>query len=162
MNRVRINIFIMICALITLIFFTGISNKYVAASPELPSWIKSEQFRNMDSNYIRVGLQQGYEAYIKINTINVLEYSPPVYKIKGLIVTFDPKDRLTYEKSVTWRYVWSEYETDRRMFRLVNNEWEEISLSNLCTANASSIVGGEIAWYVAYKMDFYGNPYHTD
>ena len=145
-----------------LLLFTGLPHKYVAANTVFPQWIKTEHFRNGDTNYVRVGLQQGYASYIKIDTITVLEYSPPTYKIKGVIVTFDPNDRLTREVSETWRYVWSEYEDDRRMFHLNSGEWEEISLSRLCTANASSIVGGEIAWYIAYKMDFYGNPYHID
>ena len=141
----------------------------VASAAKLPSWVSENDYLNGDDNYILVNVhrqgdipQNVSRNYLDVSSVNVEYYDPPEYKINWQGIIIDYTGKRTGRYSATCRYIWSEYESDRRMYMkdLQKNDgsWELIIPTDTSVHIRSIRKGGEIAWYICYGMDFYGRP----
>ena len=127
-------------------------------------------------NFICIGSGgTGYIIYLDKSSVNVCEYNPPHYLIKFRTIglSYAPKkEGLTYgpkgERAVRdfYRYYYYNYNT-RRMYEKIydsngnSNKEEYINESTYekwTNSNKPWLNGGEVAFYLAYKMNFYGKP----
>ncbi|WP_026766385.1 hypothetical protein [Selenomonas ruminantium] len=152
--------FLLLCSIL-LSAFTA--DSYAAPSKKIPGWIKHGDFFKGSSNYIILQFRQGYATCLDVNTVSVLEYNPPEYKIQASMVTFDPSGRWCDESSRMWKYIWSDVLSERHMYIHESNGWFEIPRLTCKRSNYEEgcMVGGEIAWYISYNMDFYGDRNQT-
>lgn len=108
-------------------------------------------------NLLFVGSRGEYAWYMDKRTLAVEKYDPPVYVISFDMIhigpTFGPKvtDKRTVDRRC-WLYQWNQ----KKMYVLFDGSWRYIPPIG---SHPETIAGveGEMAFYVAYRMKFYGD-----
>lgn len=123
-----------------------------------------DDLRN-NPNYIYYGgAGTGISFFLDKTSINVNKYEPPVYIIAFINMSYSagfPKGGTP--ESVSPKTVWYKYNYDSRKMYLGRQNvdgilsWEYIDTKNANKNSAlnSIIAGGEIAFYLAYNINFY-------
>ena len=111
-----------------------------------------------NSEYVICGMHAGTGWYINRKSVNVLQYAPPIYRIScDVAVVRDAMNGSTKIVQVLhneYRYDWNE----RKMYQLVNGAWRYIPPVGT-TAELPSSYDGELAFFIAYRLKFYGELY---
>ena len=122
----------------------------------------SAEYRDNFGNnheYVLCGMHAGTGWYINRESVNVLLYDPPNYRIAvDVAVVRDAVNgstKISQTLHNEYRYDWNE----RKMYRLEKNgEWKYLPpVGDVATLGSS--YDGELAFFVAYKMKFYGELY---
>lgn len=129
----------------------------ISLAGQLPEWASGYPRNSGNPSQVMVGVNQGTFAYLDISSVTVDVYDPPYYQITGMI-RLVKNDNVVTEFYCRWKYVWSEYVYDRKMYELLKDTWQYIPMRDMPHAFLMSRVGGEIAWWSCYGMDFYGDP----
>ena len=110
-----------------------------------------------DRNLLLSGGHMGIGWYVDKSSLVVQQYQPPVYRIAVNVLTVDDADRgNTTPSSVKTEEFLYNWDT-RRMYQW----WGEKSAWNYvrpvgCLAETGHHFAGEMAFYIAYHMKFYG------
>ncbi|MBQ6005008.1 MAG: hypothetical protein IJL14_02025 [Selenomonadaceae bacterium] len=116
------------------------------------------QYLNGDPDYILTDGQMGTGFYMKKSSLNVEQYSPPLYIISVSVYFVNNADRgnTTYNKVQTLRF---RYDWDRRAMHVQSNDggWRYLDPNGSRSQTMLSLPTGELAFYVAYRKKFYGN-----
>ena len=110
-----------------------------------------------NKNFILCGAHMGYASYIDKTSLVVEEYNPPIYKLAINLIHVPEADRGNIEPSGTgtshFMYNWE----SRRMYwwSSKDNEWKYIPPVG-SFAETGHYFHGEMAFYLAYNMKFYG------
>ena len=131
-----------------LIIFIGVSNY---AHAEYPVYLRG------DTNFILCGGHMGYGEYVDKSSLVVQEYNPPIYRIAVNVLTVKDADRgktaVSSIKTQYYKYDWD----NRRMYVIwpSDNKYHYISPVG-SMAETGHFFAGEMAFYIAYHMKFYG------
>ncbi|EEQ48876.1 hypothetical protein HMPREF0908_0904 [Selenomonas flueggei ATCC 43531] len=110
-----------------------------------------------NKNFILCGAHMGYASYIDKTSLVVEEYNPPIYKLAIREIHVPEADRGNIEPSGSgtahFMYNWE----SRRMYwwDFRDNEWRYIPPVGTM-AETGHYFDGEMAFYLAYNMKFYG------
>ena len=109
-----------------------------------------------NKNFILCGAHMGDACYVDKSSLVVEEYNPPVYKLAVKVVNVPDADRGNVTPSSTHVchifYDWNE----RKMYELGHDgKWRYIHPVGPMAKTGHYFVG-EMAFYIAYKMKFYG------
>ena len=132
----------------------------------------ADMYRN-PKNYIALGgAGTGLSLYMDKNSINVHEYNPPYYIIAFKKVSFYVHP--SAENNGQWvedaessieRYYYDfdnkkMYWEHKYLYPVEKTEWEYIDpqKSDSTSGSRAMFAAGEIAFFLAYNMNFYGNP----
>lgn len=106
-------------------------------------------------NLILCGGHMGYGFYLDKSSLVVQEYNPPIYRIAVNVLTVPNADRGNSTRfsvrTATYMYNWDE----RRMYRVNDDSMRYIPPVG-SNAEAGHEFSGEMAFYIAYHMKFYG------
>ena len=111
-----------------------------------------------DKNYILCGAHMGYACYIDKSSLVVEEYNPPTYRLAINVIGVEDADRgntTPSNKVITSHFLYN-YDT-KKMYTLWpnDNKWHYIAPVG-SMAETGHYFTGEMAFYLAYKMKFYG------
>ena len=141
-----------------LIFLICILNlKLVSAGEE---YVGYSDYLGGDRNYLMTYGHQDSAMYMDKRTLSIEKYDPPIY-----VISFD--EVMVHQAAfgntdIAWRekyfylYNWDE----RKMYCLYKDSWHYISPTGN-RIETSGLVAGEMAFYIAYKMKFYGSKFET-
>lgn len=132
-----------------------------------------DMYRNPENYILLGGGGTGLSFYLDKNSINVHEYNPPYYIIAFKKVSFyvypslnGTGEWLKGAEADIERYYYDFYNKKMYLERkylspVEKTEWEYIDLKafNETSGSRSMFTGGEIAFYLAYNMNFYDPPY---
>lgn len=112
-------------------------------------------YLNGDRNYILAGGHMGYGWYLDKGSLAVESYNPPNYIITVDVVTVEDANKgntaIYSRKTMRYGYDWN----NRKMYSFWNNQWHYIPpVGSL--AETGHQFSGEMAFYIAYNMKFYG------
>ena len=106
-------------------------------------------------NLLLCGGHMGIGWYVDKTSLVVQEYNPPVYQIAVNVLSVPNADRgnTSFDThTVYWRYHWD----TRKMYRLdENGTWQYVPPVG-SMAQTGHEFSGEMAFYLAYHMKFYG------
>lgn len=140
----RISIFLFV----TLICLSGFFGK--ANADGYPDYLWGNK------NFIICGAHMGYAQYVDKSSLVVREYRPPVYRLSIVVLGVQDADRgnvTPSDKSVQSYY----YNWDERKMYYENQNGELTYIYPVGTmARTGHYFAGEMAFYIAYKMKFYG------
>ena len=112
-------------------------------------------YLNGDKNLILSGGHMGVAWYLDKSSLVVQEYNPPIYRIAVNVLTVYNADKgNTSIDKVTTRYFKYDLNT-KKMYSLYDNTWHSIAPVG-CMAATGHEFSGEMAFYIAYNMKFYG------
>ena len=148
-------------SLTLIIFVTAVNIGF--AYPNNPATMKA--LKSNPQNYIYYGYTgPGGSLYIDKSSINVERYAPPHYVIKFKAISYDVFSSRKYANE-HWEKYYYNYNT-KEMFHettdgnnnpvlkpLDEKKYSKLPANQMCLLN-----GGEIAFYLAYKINFYGEP----
>ena len=131
----------------------------------LPPWAQYT-YLNGNTNYVFLDIDRGIYSYLDVASVVIKRYDPPVYEISAIIVSNSPdkpEETLIFS-TTTWKYIWSDYASDRVMFYkddLYHPDWTSIDAPPSTTSATTTTCrpGGEMAWWISYRIDFWGNSY---
>lgn len=115
------------------------------------------KYLNGNRHLIICGGHMGYGAYIDTTSLVVEEYNPPIYKLAINVLTVKDADRgnTTVDSMVTTHFM---YNWDsKRMYQTWQSDdrWHYIApVGDM--AETGHYFAGEMAFYLAYSMKFYG------
>lgn len=113
---------------------------------------------NGDRDYICTDGHMGTAWYMKKSSLNVEQYSPPIYIISVSVYTVDNADRgnTSYRQVQTLRF---RYDWDRRAMYAQNKDggWRYLDPNGSWAQTGVDMPTGEMAFYVAYRQKFYGD-----
>ena len=123
-----------------------------AASADYPDYLDAEK------NYVLCGMHAGTGWYINRKSVKVLLYDPPNYRIAvDVAVVRDAVNgstKISQTLCNEYFYDWNE----RKMYFVTDGEKVFIPPYGT-TAELPSSYDGELAFFIAYKMKFYGELY---
>ena len=144
--------------------------------------ILEDMYKN-PSNYVNIGTENfGLSYYLAKNTINVEKYAPPNYIISFKMIYHlltpdrDRKIKVEYagyanNSTIRYKYDYSSRKMQIEKYDENNNPyWSDVDVSPITPEKSKKmngqdfrnrereIGGGEIAFYLAYKMSFFDNP----
>lgn len=132
--------------LIMVCFFSLFMSKAMADYPD---------YLNGDHNYVICGGHMGYGCYIDRSSLVVQKYEPPIYIIAVRLITVADADRgntaIEHENIARFMYNWE----TRKMYQLHGDSWHYIKPVG-SMAETGHYFAGELAFYMAYHMKFYG------
>lgn len=133
----------------------------VVSARGLPEWANSLPRKPDNSACVLTSIQHGYGLYLDLDSITVENYVPPYYQISASFCVLDMMDNTVVKQGkCVWKYIWSDYKYDRKLYDRVNDEeWQYIPAGKPANTWRASRLGGEIAWWKCYGIDFYGNPF---
>ncbi|WP_051598471.1 hypothetical protein [Selenomonas ruminantium] len=127
-------------------------------------------YLNGDRNWVLVNAKQGMAWYMDKSSVAVQKYAPPNYQIAVNVVTVSLSSNgfeldlinspRVYETETHYYY----YNWDsRKMYRLdtMANKWNYMPPVG-DYASTSHVIEGELAFYAAYHMKFYGGKQWMD
>lgn len=153
-------IFFPIFAILFVTVFTYGGNAVSAG--DLPEWANGLPRKSNNSTCVRMGMHHGHSIYLDLDSITVEIYNPPYYQISALFYVLDWDNTFIKKGKFVWKYIWSDYWYDRKMYEHTNDdEWQYIPADELTNAYRDFRLGGEIAWWKCYGIDFYGNPFDS-
>lgn len=153
-------IFFPIFAILFVTVFTYGGNAVSAG--DLPEWANGLPRKSDNSTYVRMNIQHGCGIYLDLDSIAVEIYNPPYYQIAALFYVFDLDNTFIKKGKYVWKYIWSDYRYDRKMYEHTpHDEWQYIPADELINVHRDLRLGGEIAWWKCYGIDFYGNPFDS-
>ena len=121
-------------------------------------------YLNGDRNFIRCDGHMGTAWYVDASSLNVLRYEPPEYVIAVDVVTArsavgDEDDFysggrgvMTDVRTMCFAYNWD----DRAMYVKDGDGWHFLLPTGSWAETGITMPAGEIAFYLAYRMKFYG------
>ena len=113
---------------------------------------------NGDPDYICTDGQMGVGWYMKKSSLNVEQYSPPIYIISVSVYSVNDADRgnTSYSNVQTLRF---RYDLDNRSMYVKNKDgnWRYLDPNGNRAQTMLSLPTGELAFYVAYRQKFYGH-----
>lgn len=110
-----------------------------------------------NTNYVQIETQQGTNYYVDLSSIYVKEYNPPIYKLVGNLVVVRNNQIV---KTIPQEF---KYDISKRnnwkMYYLSKNSGLYKYLKPQYTSSQNGIIlpMGELMFYSAYRMPFYGN-----
>lgn len=131
----------------------------VSAEIDYPNYIKPEGYYHGNVNYIQMGTDRGIPMYLDIKSVVVKQFAPPVYQIAAIIF-FDTNEKPKYH-TLTYKYVWSEYDADRAILRKNDNNWELVPRYNYSNAYRADRIICEYLWWIAYRTEFWHHDYQS-
>ena len=108
-----------------------------------------------DRNYLLAYAHTGTGLYIDKKTLAIEKYDPPTYVISFDVVFVSNADRGNTEISGRERQCWLYKWDEQKMYILRDNSWIYFKPIGTCHADVGTGIG-EMAFYIAYKMKFYG------
>lgn len=115
-------------------------------------------YLNGDSNFIFVDGHMGSASYLDRSSLAVEKYAPPQYIIAVNVCTVPNADKgnTAISKVKTYRFFYNWNNREMYVDNTGNSNWRY--LRPLASRAETSIVmpAGEMAFYLAYKMKFYG------
>lgn len=118
-----------------------------------------QRFLNDDPNYVIVDGHTGEAWYLDRSSLYVEKYDPPQYIIVANVCRVPHADRgnKTISDVTTYRffYNWDQ----RKMYwdKGGNSNWVYLDPQGYWAATGIVMPAGEMAFYLAYRMRFYGN-----
>lgn len=130
------------------------------ASTALASESAYPDHLNGNPNYILCDGHMGYGSYIDRSSLNVQQYKPPIYIIAVNIVTVPDADMgKTKISDVQTYYFLYKYDV-REMYvpsrEDSNDDWSLVKPRGSHAETGVDLPAGEIAFYLAYHLPFYG------
>lgn len=135
----------------------------VSAEIDYPNYIKPEGYYHGNVNYIQICVHQGVITYLDTTSVVIKQFTPPVYQIAA-ITFYDNNGKLDYKTNI-YKYVWSEYDADRVIFRKNpsdNNSWELLPRYDYAMYLWSDRRICEYLWWIAYRTEFWHHDYQSD
>lgn len=110
---------------------------------------------NGNENYISVDMHQGVITYLDLTSVVVKQFAPPVYQIACVFFT-DQAGQLRYS-TATYKYVWSEYDADRVIFKKSydGSSWQKIPRYECPHVFSGDNLAVQYVWWIAYKTEFW-------
>lgn len=130
------------------------------ASAALASESAYPDHLNGNPNYIFCDGHMGYGSYIDRSSLNVQQYKPPIYIIAVNVVTVPDADMgKTKISDVRTYYFLYKYDV-REMYIPAgadsDYDWSLVKPRGSYAETGTSLPVGEIAFYLAYHLRFYG------
>lgn len=115
---------------------------------------------NGDSNYILCDGHMGTGYYVNRSSLNVKQYKPPIYIIAVNVATVPDADMGKTKISDVKTYYFLYKYNDREMYvpaeKDSDYDWRLLKPRGSYAETGISMPAGEIAFYLAYKLRFYG------
>ena len=145
-------LFNLILQFITLIFSIFLSSSSSASS------IYAD-YLNGDPNFILVDGHMSTAWYVDRTSLVVQQYAPPKYIIAVNVITVNNYERgnRTISKVTTMRFLYNWQTKNMFIDRALNNNWRYLRANGPWSETGIVMPAGEMAFYLAYNMKFYGN-----
>ena len=109
---------------------------------------------NADKDFVLAWGHTGVGTYVKKSSINVKRYAPPIYIISARAYLGNEDGKILGNYYATFKY---DYDGRQMYIEMDSGDWKVLYPQYTDAINAESRAFGEMVFYIAYRIPFFGS-----